>query len=103
MKIKITRKMLLITIASMGTFIIVYSLFRYLTGIGFSETGEKYMMDIIIFGALGLFVYNRKLAKDEKIAREAAKEAERRAAEEPVPEEPAPEDDVNRPHWERKK
>ena len=97
---KISRKTLLKIIAAMGIFIIAYSLFRHFTGIGLSETAEKYMMDIIIFGALGLFLYNRKLARDEKRAREAAEEAERRAAEEP--EEEAPEEDENLPHWERK-
>ena len=100
---KIKRNTLLIIIAALGVFIIAYSLVRQFTGFGFGEAGEKRMMDIIIFGALGLFLYNRKLAKDEKQEREARAEAERRAAEEPEPEEAASEDDENLPHWERDK
>ena len=99
---KITRKTLLIIIAVLGIFLIAYSLIRQFTGIGFGEKGEKYMMDVIIFGSLGLFMYNRKLASDEKKAREAAAEAERRAAEEPEPEVQAPGDE-DLPHWERGK
>jgi len=98
---KVTRKMLLIIIAAMGVFIIGYGLFRYLTGIGLSEAHEKTMMDVIIFGALGLFVYNRKLANDEKKARQTAEEAARRAAEEPV--ETVSTEDEDLPHWERGK
>jgi len=93
--------MLLITIAALGFFIIAYSLVRQFTGFGLGEAGEKYMMDIIIFGALGLFLYNRKLLKDEKRAKEAAEEAERRAAEEP--EEIVSAEDEDLPHWERHK
>ena len=99
---KITRKMLLAITAFLGILIIVYSIVRYFTGYGFSEAGERYMMDIVIIAALGLFMYNRKMAKDEKRAREAAEEAERRRleGEEPEEEEETPEDQ-NLPHWER--
>jgi hypothetical protein len=41
---------------------------------------EKTMFDIVVFAALGLFVYNRKLAGDEKRAREAKEQAEAAAA-----------------------
>jgi len=92
--------MLLIIIASMGAFLVLYSVFHYFTGKGFGEAGEKYMMDIIMFGALGLFVYNRKMASDEKKAKEAALEEERRAAEGYV--EPVSEEDENLPHWKQK-
>ena len=92
--------MLLIVIAAMGAFIIIYGLLRQFAGIALSEAHEKTMMDVIIFGALGLFVYNRKLASDEKKAREAAAEAERRAAEEPV--ETVSTEDEDLPHWERR-
>ena len=72
---KISRKTLLIITAALGIFMIVYSLVRYFTGIGLSESMEKYMFDIIIFAALGLFLYNRKLVKDEKQAKAASEEA----------------------------
>jgi len=105
---KLNRNHLLIIIAAMGFFMIGYGIFRYFTGIEIPEKIEKYVFDIIIFGALGLFVYNRKLAKDEKAAKAAKEEAERRAAEEAEnPEEEQSEndasDDENLPHWERHK
>ena len=89
---KVTRKMLLIIIAAMGAFIILYGLFRQLTGLSLGEAGDKRMMDIIMITALGLFIYNRKLAKDERNAREAAEQAESQAADKPE-EEVLPEDD----------
>ena len=92
--------MLLIIIAAMGVFLIAYSLFRHFFGIGLEERAEKLMMDGIIISALGLFLYNRKMAKDERLAKEAAAEAERKALEEP--DEAAPVEDEDRPHWERK-
>jgi hypothetical protein len=115
MKIKITRKMLLIAVAVLGSFLILYSLVKYLFGLEFSVAAEKRMMDFIIFSALGLFIYNRKLASDEKKAKEAAEEAERRKVEEQT----APaggeasstekqkeidhvDDDNDLPHWEQK-
>jgi uncharacterized membrane protein len=74
-KIKVTRKLLLGILAGLGIFIIVYSLFRMLTGIGFGEEIEKTMFDIIIFAALGIFIYNRKIASDEKKDRDAEERA----------------------------
>ena len=104
----VTRKMLLIITASLGVLIIVYALVHQLFGIGLSEKMEKYLFDVIFIAALGCFMYNRKLAKDEKEAEAAAKEAERRAAEGPEPHPECTEDDIsfnddNLPHWERNK
>ena len=118
---KVTRKMLLTITASLGVLIIVYSLVRHFFDIGVSEGMEKYFFDTIIIVALGCFMYNRKLAKDERLAKEAAQaeqaaqEAERRAMEEggkelegqdahsPSGEEQFPADEENLPHWERRK
>jgi hypothetical protein len=75
MKIKITRKLLLRIVAGLGIFIIAYSLFRHFSGIGFSADFEKKMMDFIVFAALAVFLYNRKLASDEKKEREAKEKA----------------------------
>ena len=72
---KVTRKLLLGILAGLGIFIIVYSLFRMLTGIGFDEKIEKYMFDIIIFAALGIFIYNRIIAANEKKERDAEERA----------------------------
>jgi hypothetical protein len=77
---KITRTWLLRITGGLGVFIIVYSLIRHFTGVGFGENLEKYMFDIIVFAALGLFMYNRKLAGDEKKEREAREKAEAEAA-----------------------
>ena len=109
---KVTRKMLLTITASLGVLIIVYSLVRHFFDIGVSEGMEKYFFDTVIIVALGCFMYNRKLAKDERLAKEAAQEAERRAAEEGAEEEEQEgagsvekDDQVNEenlPHWERK-
>jgi predicted nucleic acid-binding Zn-ribbon protein len=77
---KITRNMLLIVTAGLGIFLIVYSLIRHFTGLHFSDAFEKILVDTIIFVALGLFLYNRKLASDEKKAREAKEKAKLEAA-----------------------
>jgi hypothetical protein len=93
---KITRKTLLIITASLGVLLIVYSLVRHFFKIGLSDTMEKYFMDGVVFGALALFMYNRKLAKDERLAKEAA-EKEALNPPEPV----IAEEDKDLPHWER--
>jgi hypothetical protein len=77
---KITRVWLLRITGSLGVFIIIYSLIRHFTGFQFDETMEKTIFDIIVFAALGLFIYNRKLAGDEKKEREAKERAEAAAA-----------------------
>jgi len=86
--------MLLITIAILGVLLIAYGVIRHFTGFGEGEDWDRYVTDIIIFIALGLFVYNRKMARDEKLAKEA--EAHRGEEE---PETAA--DDDDKPHWER--
>jgi hypothetical protein len=79
-RMKISRAWLLRITGGIGVFIIVYSLIRYFTGFTindyFGESAEKTMFDAIIFIALGLFLYNRKLAGDEKKEREAKEKAE---------------------------
>lgn len=67
---KINRTWLLRITGGLGVFIIAYSLFRHFTGFTIGEANEKTLFDIIVFTALGLFVYNRKLAGDEKKERE---------------------------------
>ena len=95
---KITRKMLLIIIASLGVLIIVYSLIREFAGIGLDENVERRAINFVVVAALLLFLYNRKLAKNEKQAREED-EAKRLNAQNPVEED---EDESSLPHWERK-
>ncbi|MDR2364119.1 MAG: hypothetical protein LBD65_06865 [Spirochaetaceae bacterium] len=62
---KIKRSWLLRIIIGIGGFIIVYSLLRHFTGISLGDTAEKYMFDAFTFLALGIFLYNRKLAAEE--------------------------------------
>jgi len=100
---KITRRMLLIAITVLGVLLISYGALRHFTDFTLGEKADKYVSDVIIFSALGLFLYNRKMIKDERAARAAKEEEERRAAEgETEPEEEAESpDDENLPHWER--
>jgi putative Mn2+ efflux pump MntP len=74
---KVTRTLLLWITAGLGFFLIAYTLFGHFSGIRLNEPFEKYLLNGIIFAALGVFVYNRKLAADEKKAREAKERGER--------------------------
>ena len=95
---KLNRNMLLTIIAALGVLLITYGLLRHFTGFSLGENGDKYVSDIIIMAALGLFLYNRKLARDEKLAREAAE-----SQAEEAPQEETSEEDEDLPHWERYK
>ena len=53
-------------IAALGVLLIGYGLIRLFTGFEPGEALDKYITDIIIIIALGLFIYNRKMLKDEK-------------------------------------
>jgi len=71
---KISRKMLLAVTAALGVLLIGYGLMRRFTGFEPSEAFDKYITDIVIIIALGLFMYNRKMLKDEKKADEKKQE-----------------------------
>jgi hypothetical protein len=73
---KITRVWLLRITGALGVFIIVYSLIRHFTDFQLNEAAERTVFDIIVFAALGLFIYNRKLVNNEKKEREAREKAE---------------------------
>ncbi|MDR2068417.1 MAG: hypothetical protein LBP71_00935 [Spirochaetaceae bacterium] len=62
---KIKRGWLLGIVGGIGVFIILYSLVRHFFGFSIGERAEKYMFDTLTFVALGIFLYNRKLAADE--------------------------------------
>ena len=93
---KVTRSTLLIIIAALGVLLIAHGVIRHFTGFGEGEEWDRYVSDIIIIIALGLFIYNRKMVKDEKQAKEAEAEAR-----DEKPEEKAAADDDEKPHWER--
>jgi hypothetical protein len=94
---KLSRKTLLLITAGLGVLLVAYSLVRHFAGLKVDEKLERYFMDGVIFAALALFLYNRKLASDERKAREAAEQEQLRAEQPPVPDD----DDSGRPHWER--
>ncbi|MDR0597257.1 MAG: hypothetical protein LBG14_01975 [Treponema sp.] len=75
---KLTRPLLLWIALGLGFFLLAYGLFRHFSGIMVDPGFEKILIDGVIFAALGLFIYNRKLAGDEKKERERR---EREAAE----------------------
>ncbi|GHU62685.1 hypothetical protein FACS189445_5780 [Spirochaetia bacterium] len=77
---KVTRTWLLRITLGLGILLIAYSLFRHFSAIQISERFNRYLLDGIIFAALGLFVYNRKLSADERKAREAEEYEEKNAA-----------------------
>jgi hypothetical protein len=114
---KITRKTLLIIIAFLGIVLIAYAAVRHFNDSGEEQTWDRYVTNSIVIIALGLYLYNRKLARDEKLAKEAIEEPKYQIEEGPeeepkcqVEEEPeedleddTSQDDENLPHWERKK
>jgi hypothetical protein len=77
---KVSRTWLLRITAGLGVFIIAYSLLRHFTGFTIGERYEKTLFDIIVFTALGLFLYNRKIAAGEKQERERKEQEEKERA-----------------------
>ncbi|GHU13399.1 hypothetical protein FACS1894161_3330 [Spirochaetia bacterium] len=97
---KLSRKTLLWITAGLGLLLIAYALVRQFTGLEIDAKIERYFMDIVIFAALGLFLYNRKLATEERKAREAAEQEQVRVEQQAEAGDEEP-DDEDRPHWER--
>lgn len=67
---KLSRSWLLRILIALGLVIIVYSVVRHVTGFTVGEKNEGFLMNAVVFAALGIFIYNRKLAADEKKERE---------------------------------
>jgi hypothetical protein len=67
---KLTRVHLLRITMGLGLLLVAYSLVRHFTGIALDEGLERFVIDGVIMVALVLFIYNRKLAGDEKKERE---------------------------------
>jgi hypothetical protein len=76
---KIQRKWLLIATASIGVFMILYTLARQFLGLDFGAAFEKLFFDGVFIAAIGLLMLNRKLGADEKKAALEAKEKEEEA------------------------
>jgi hypothetical protein len=83
---KIKRSWLIALVAGMGILMVAYTLVRTFTPLRLGEKAERYFFDILIFTALGVFVYNRKMAADEKREREKEKDQvqEDQVTEDPV-------------------
>jgi hypothetical protein len=95
---KVTRKILMRIMALMGVSLILYSIIRHVTGLEVNEELDRNIVNGIIMVAIGVFIYSRKLANDEKLAKEKQERAKCRAEEEPEEK-----GDENLPHWERQK
>lgn len=72
--VKIKRSWLIGILIGMGVLMAAYSLLRTFTPLRLGERAERYCFDVLIFTALGVFVYNRKLTADEKKEREKEKD-----------------------------
>ncbi|MDR0758588.1 MAG: hypothetical protein LBF74_00540 [Treponema sp.] len=66
---KLSRVWLLRILSALGLIIIGYSVVRHVTGFSLGEEIEGFLMNVIIFAALGIFVYNRRLTAKEKAER----------------------------------
>ncbi len=67
---KLKRSWLLALTAALGVLLIAYALLRQFAGFSLDPKLEKTFFDGIFIAAVALFVYNRKLAADEKKASE---------------------------------
>lgn len=72
---KINRSVLLAVTAALGVLLIGYALAKQFVGFSLDEKLEKTFFDGIFIAAIALFLYNRKLAADEKKAADAEKTA----------------------------
>jgi hypothetical protein len=73
---KISRAWLLRILIALGVILIAYSMARRFTGFTIGEENERFLINGIVFAALGVFIYNRKLMADEKKERAAKEKAE---------------------------
>jgi hypothetical protein len=80
---KLSRAWLLRILIALGLVIIVYSIIRQVTGFTVGEKNEGFLMNIIIFTALGIFIYNRRLTAAERAAQEKKAEPKNETGETP--------------------
>lgn len=62
---KLNRTWLLWIIGSLGVAMILYAVAKQIIGFSVDPALEKTFFDFIIIGALGILIYNRKLAAEE--------------------------------------
>lgn len=73
---KISRSWLLGITAGLGVLMIVYSLLRQFAGLNLGEKFERFFFDTIFMAAIALFLWNRKIAADERKAAEQKRKNE---------------------------
>jgi hypothetical protein len=78
--VKPSKKAFMITLIALVVILIGYGLVRMAWGPLLPETIDKNLPDALIVIAVGIMLWNRKIATEEKRAAEAAKEAEKLAA-----------------------
>jgi hypothetical protein len=91
---KISRSWLLGITAGLGVLMIVYSLLRQFAGLNLGEKFERFFFDTIFMAAIALFLWNRKIATDERKAAEQKKK-DTAALEPPEPSDPSKQKDTD--------
>jgi phage tail protein X len=75
--IKPSKKAFTITLIALAVILLGYGLARMAWGPLLPETIDKHLPDALIVIAIGIMLWNRQIANEEKKAAEAAKEAEK--------------------------
>jgi type VI protein secretion system component VasK len=78
---KISRVWLLRILLALVFIIVIYSIIRHVTGFTLGENNERFLMNGVVFVALGIFLYNRKIISDEKKERAEKEKLENEALE----------------------
>ena len=75
--VKPSKKAFMITLIALAVILLIYGLARMAWGPLLPETIDKNLPDALIIIAIGIMLWNRQIANEEKKAAEAAKEAEK--------------------------
>lgn len=75
--IKPSKKAFMITLIVLCVILIAYGISRMVWGPILPEAVDKNLPDALIIIAVGIMLWNRKIATDEKKAEDAAREAEK--------------------------
>ncbi|AEJ19990.1 hypothetical protein [Gracilinema caldarium] len=78
---KLNRTWLLWIIGSLGVAMILYAVAKQIIGFSVDPALEKTFFDFIIIGALGILIYNRKLAAEEAAEAQKSEPAPEKASE----------------------
>jgi cadmium resistance protein CadD (predicted permease) len=78
---KIKRVWLLRILLALGALLILYTVLRQAALLNIGEENERFFINAIVFIALGIFIYNRKLSADELKEKAEKAALEKQAAE----------------------